>query len=230
MTNNSNNKQLIKDTVLLKIKRYLYYTPIVAIGGLVILIGATITGIVTIIFDEDGNIVITDKNSSEYIQNKALESIQEHEGYNPTPYPDMGGYSVCTGHYITNGDMSVRTDEECKILLEQDIQTAIKESKTLINNWEEQPWNVRAFLIEFTYQLGLTRAMKFKNFLNAIEEKNYSNARDILAKSKMADQLWDKKKNSLNGRMQYYLHSVSYTGSVEWDRNLTKYNKLAKEK
>lgn len=80
--------------------------------------------------------------------------IQQHEGYVPRPYKDIGGViSVCNGHTGPDIIFKTYTRAECNALTDKDIQSAAVFILKTTPGLDKRP-KVLAATVSFTYNLG----------------------------------------------------------------------------
>ena len=115
----------------------------------------------------------------------AKEMIKMHEGYSGTVYKCPAGKP--TIGYGRNLERGI-TLEEAEFLLDNDIQLV----KNHLRCW---PWwdnlnDVRKdAIIDMTYNLGITRLLKFKRMIAAIKGRNFTRAAEEMLDSKWAFQV-----------------------------------------
>ena len=71
-------------------------------------------------------------------------------------------------------------------MLELNASTAEKEVRSTIKNYDELPENKQRALTNMMFNLGKTRFKKFKNMINAINNKDYEKASKEMLNSKWA--------------------------------------------
>ena len=69
-----------------------------------------------------------------------------------------------------------------------DMSIAIEETMRLVDNFNEHPQPVQIVLISLVFQLGFSRARKFKRFIKAVNNKDYIEAGRELKDSKLYHQ------------------------------------------
>ena len=116
-----------------------------------------------------------------------IEQLKRHEGIKLTPYR-------CTSNKLTIGvgrnleDVGI-SEQEAEMLLQNDIQEAVKQLK------ERFPWTLEldevrfAALINFTFNVGIGTVSKFKNAMALLKAKNYDMAADEFLQSRWAKQV-----------------------------------------
>ena len=115
----------------------------------------------------------------------AYELIKLHEGFELYPYKcPAGKLTIGYGRNIEDNGIS---EEEAELMLANDIQRCVLELKRVLP-WYDGLDDVRqAVLIDMCYNLGISRLLKFKRFLSALEQDYYD-----LAAREMLDSLWAK--------------------------------------
>jgi lysozyme len=116
-----------------------------------------------------------------------IEQLKRHEGIKLTPYR-------CTSNKLTIGvgrnleDVGI-SEQEAEMLLQNDIQEAVKQLK------ERFPWTLEldevrfAALINFTFNVGIGTVSKFKNAMALLKAKKYDMAADEFLQSRWAEQV-----------------------------------------
>jgi|TARA_R100001460_G_scaffold107361_1_gene155998 lysozyme len=118
---------------------------------------------------------------------KLIEELKRDEGVRFKPYH-------CSADKLTIGvgrnldDVGI-SEAESDFLLANDIDNCVSELKRTFN-WYEGLSNVRQrVMINMCFNLGLSRLMNFKNFLGAVESKDYTKAGVEMLDSKWARQV-----------------------------------------
>ena len=124
--------------------------------------------------------------------------IRQHEGFSPTLYRDSLGYAtIGFGHLVTDDDNFqegvIYSPEELEGVFNQDYEIAKNDGQSIIDNElnglngysEEQKQIIESVLIEMCFNLGKPRVLKFKNFLQALRDKDVKKA-----KAEMLDSRW----------------------------------------
>lgn len=115
-----------------------------------------------------------------------IQWIKNDEGLKLHPYLDSLG--ICTIGYGRNLKSRGITQEEAQYLLLNDI----KQCKINLSNFHwyvNQPPGVRNALVNMCFNLGLSRLLKFKNMIKALENKDYDKAANEALNSKWANQV-----------------------------------------
>ena len=109
------------------------------------------------------------------------------EGVKAKPYKDtVGKLTVGVGRNLD--DVGLRTDE-INYLLDNDIQQAEADAKTLFTNFDALSDARKAVLVNMSFNLGLSRLSGFKNFKAAVEAGAFEQAAVEMLSSKWAEQV-----------------------------------------
>ena len=124
--------------------------------------------------------------------------IKQHEGFSPTVYTDSLGFqTIGYGHLVIEKDNfkegEIYSPEELEGVFNQDYEIAKNDGQSIIDNElngmngysEEQKQIIESVLIEMCFNLGKPRVLKFKNFLQALRDKDFKKA-----KAQMLDSRW----------------------------------------
>jgi len=68
------------------------------------------------------------------------------------------------------------SEGQIKILFNNDIKSAIKSARSVVNNFDSLPQKAQAILIDMAFNLGQEGLMKFKNMRAALEVNDYNKA------------------------------------------------------
>jgi lysozyme len=118
-----------------------------------------------------------------------MQQLKRHEGVKYDLY-------LCTAGKQTIGvgrnldDVGI-TDDEAMYLLGNDIERVGKELEARVSILPELSENRKIVLMNMTFNLGINRLLKFKNFFAALEDKDYQKAAD-----EMLDSIWAKQVGS----------------------------------
>jgi lysozyme len=124
------------------------------------------------------------------------KSIKKEEGLRLRSYKDINGnYTIGYGHLITdlNTVPMVISINQAEELFKQDYKQACSDYEKL--NLSLDPVR-RSAIIDMLFNMGLTRVLKFKNFLAALRINNFQEAEEELKDSKYARTL--KKRSNKN--------------------------------
>ena len=124
--------------------------------------------------------------------------IKLAEGFSPTLYKDSLGYAtIGFGHLVTDDDNFqegvIYSPEELEGVFNQDYNIAKNDAQSIIDNElnglngysEKQKEIIESVLIDMCFNLGKPRLLKFKNFLQALRDKDVKKA-----KAEMLDSRW----------------------------------------
>lgn len=135
-----------------------------------------------------------------------LYQIQEDEGYSSRVYKDsLGNLTVGTGHLLTPDELAKYKEgdeypeEELDKLLLNDFDTARNDMEKFTP--VDAPEEVKNIITNMAFQLGLPNLSGFKNFKQALEDKDYNKAADEMLDSKWAQQT-PNRANRLADRMR----------------------------
>lgn len=134
-----------------------------------------------------------------------LQTVEQAEGYRASPYRDTEGlWSVGTGRCLeTNpltgkewkdlldaGELDVTiTHEGATRLLKTGVADALIACAITFRWWADLDEGRRDVIAEVAYQLGLTRLMRFRKMLAAMERRDYDSAATELLDSLYARQV-----------------------------------------
>lgn len=113
----------------------------------------------------------------------AKKLIKLHEGLKLKPYECPSGY--ITIGYGRNIQQNGITLAEAEMLLDNDIERVIKELEKWPSVFNELSENRKAALIDMSYNLGFNKLFQFRNFLAALQKKDFD-----LAAKEMLDSKW----------------------------------------
>tara|TARA_B100000927_G_scaffold289245_1_gene285478 strand:+ start:1305 stop:1784 length:480 start_codon:yes stop_codon:yes gene_type:complete len=131
-------------------------------------------------------------------RNRIYEQLKIDEGVIYEVYTDHLGYPTFgVGHLILEGDAEFRaengtpvSEERVKECFEKDLDIAIDECKALFKEfWEGYPPDLQEVLVNMMFNLGRPRLGKFKKFIKAINEANWSEAAIEMMDSRWATQV-----------------------------------------
>ena len=119
----------------------------------------------------------------------ALKLLHRDEGFRKSAYQDSLGYwTVGIGRMIDARKGGGITLEEAEYLLGHDISSREQELDSRIPWWRSLNEVRQAVLLSMAFQMGVPGLMLFENTLKAVEEGRFSNAADLMLKSKWATQ------------------------------------------
>lgn len=114
---------------------------------------------------------------------KSLKTILiTHEGFRQIPYTDTTGHlTIGIGRNLTDRGISY---SESMILLENDIEYFSKKLEKEIIFYNDLDDVRKIVLVDMCFNLGFYGFMKFKNFLEAVKNKNWDLAALEILRSK----------------------------------------------
>lgn len=112
--------------------------------------------------------------------------IKQHEGLRLTPYKCTAG--KLTIGYGRNLDDKGISQPEAFIMLENDLMIVV-DALEKFSFWEQLSNNRQAVLIDMCFNLGLTRLIKFKKTLAAIEGGDFDRAAKEMLDSRWKTQV-----------------------------------------
>jgi len=106
-------------------------------------------------------------------------------------YPTFGiGHLVLETDAEYNKDVGTPVSEErIKECFEKDIENVFNDLNRSIPWWKDLPEDLTLVIANMSFNLGITRLLKFKKFLTALEVKNWDNAAVEMMDSRWAKQV-----------------------------------------
>ena len=106
-----------------------------------------------------------------------MTEIQElligHEGLKLKPYRDTEGIlTIGVGRNLEDNGIS---KDEALYMLNNDIETAISDLKSIFDDFELYPKKVQLVLIDMMFNLGKPRFSGFVHMIAAVKEQNWKN-------------------------------------------------------
>jgi len=80
------------------------------------------------------------------------------------------------------------TDDQVNILYRQDVQNAIKDAKSFLPNFNDQPSSVKTIVVDMSFNMGLGRLSTFKKFRKALLSFDFQTASKEMQNSNWAEQ------------------------------------------
>ena len=142
---------------------------------------------------------------------KLKDQLKIDEGVKYEIYNDHLGYPTFgIGHLVLESDpehgkpvgtpVSKERVIEC---FEKDIESVFADLERNMPWASDQPENIKRVLANMCFNLGITRLLKFKKFLGALESKDYKTASEEMMDSRWATQVGPRadrlKQRVLNG-------------------------------
>ena len=128
--------------------------------------------------------------------------IKQHEGFVPSVYEDTLGFkTIGFGHLVTEKDNfvvgEIYSPEELEGVFNQDYDIAVADGKLIIETMiksfdsltDKQKEVVESVIIEMCFNLGRPRVLKFKMFIQALNDKDFRKAADEMMDSRWAVQV-----------------------------------------
>jgi len=119
-----------------------------------------------------------------------LKLIKGHEGSKRLPNGNHKVYQCPAKKWTLGWGRNVEktgiTDKEADILLENDVIRVTEELATHLTVWEHMSKARREVLIDMCYNLGITRFLKFKKMIAALEIGDHAEVATQMMDSKWA--------------------------------------------
>jgi len=130
------------------------------------------------------------------LKNNFKKKIKHEEGCELSLYKCSENYS--TIGYGRNIELNGIRQAEADFMLENDIENVFLDLDRNIPMWKFEPMNIRIVLCDMCYNLGIKKLLKFKFFLEAVEEADYQTASEEILDSKYSSQVPNRaKRNAL---------------------------------
>lgn len=118
---------------------------------------------------------------------KLLKELRRHEGMRNFPYKcSAGKLTIGVGRNIE--DIGI-TDDEADYLLRNDILRVQDDLDRNVAYWRVFPERTQRALVNFVFNVGITRALRFKRMWAALSKYDFHQAADELLDSKYAKQV-----------------------------------------
>lgn len=106
----------------------------------------------------------------------------KYEGYSNYPYVDLTGMAVGVGHNLSSHNQQIRkySDEEIDTFFANDLSEALICANYYIYNFESQPIKVKFVTISLIWSCGPIGFKRFKNYIIAVNNKQYVKAAESL--------------------------------------------------
>ena len=121
-----------------------------------------------------------------------INRVIQHEGKEEKRYIDSRGIpTIGVGFNLNNQDSSDRlkkvganpakikagksklSEKQIKTLLVEDLEKALADAKSLVEDFDKMPISVQGVLVEMVFNLGKTGLSEFRNFLSKISLKKW---------------------------------------------------------
>ena len=137
------------------------------------------------------------------------EQLKIDEGVKYEVYKDHLGYPTFgIGHLVVAGDeeygAAVGTpvsEERVNAVFESDVAKFVSESKKVFPNLDELPEEAQQVIVNMCFNMGAPRLSKFKKFIAAVNDGNWSTAAVEMMDSRWATQV-GKRAERLRDRVQ----------------------------
>ena len=124
------------------------------------------------------------------------EYIIKHEGMKTKPYKDtVGKLTIGVGRNLDDNGIDA---DEAMYLLRNDIKNTQDDLKSIFNDFDELPENVKLALTDMMFNLGKTRFLKFKKMIKAVKAKSFKEAAHEAKNSKWCEQVGIRCKDNFN--------------------------------
>lgn len=119
-----------------------------------------------------------------------INQLLEHEGCIPYAYLDGLGYlTIGVGRLIDHRKGGGLSNEECRVLLVNDIERVKRELDKALPWWRALDEVRSRVLIDMAFNLGIRGLLKFTKTLASIKSGNYEAAAREMLNSKWATQV-----------------------------------------
>lgn len=119
-----------------------------------------------------------------------LSQLERHEGYRRGAYQDSLGYwTIGIGRLIDGRKGGGITKDEALVLLRNDVERTAADLDMRLPWWRTLSIVRQRVLLDMCFNLGIHGLLGFKNTLQAIHEKRYTDAALGMLESKWADQV-----------------------------------------
>lgn len=123
---------------------------------------------------------------------KLIEELKRDEGVKLFPYK-------CSANKLTIGvgrNIEERgiTEDEANYLLKNDLTMCVEEVESIFTWYPYLTDSRKRVIVNMVFNLGLSRFLNFKKFIDAMEAKDYETAGKEMLDSKWAKQVGDRAK------------------------------------
>ena len=140
---------------------------------------------------------------------KLREQLKIDEGVKYEVYKDHLGYPTFgIGHLVVEGDEehgkpvgTPVSEDRVNAVFESDVQKFVSESKKVFPNLEDLPEEAQQVIVNMCFNMGAPRLSKFKKFIAAVNDGNWSTAAVEMMDSRWATQV-GKRAERLRDRVQ----------------------------
>ena len=129
--------------------------------------------------------------------NQLREQLKIDEGVKYEVYDDHLGYKTFgIGHLVTANDGEYGasigypvSEERVNAVFDKDVETYITESKKVFPNLDELHEEAQQVIVNMCFNMGAPRLSKFKKFVAAVNDGNWSTAAVEMMDSRWANQV-----------------------------------------
>ena len=140
---------------------------------------------------------------------KLREQLKIDEGVKYEVYKDHLGYPTFgIGHLVVEGDEehgkpvgTPVSEDRVNAVFESDVQKFVSESKKVFPNLDDLPEEAQQVIVNMCFNMGAPRLSKFKKFIAAVNDGNWSTAAVEMMDSMWATQV-GKRAERLRDRVQ----------------------------
>ena len=140
---------------------------------------------------------------------KLREQLKIDEGVKYEVYKDHLGYPTFgIGHLVVEGDEehgkpvgTPVSEDRVNAVFESDVQKFVSESKKVFPNLDDLPEEAQQVIVNMCFNMGAPRLSKFKKFIAAVNDGNWSTAAVEMMDSRLATQV-GKRAERLRDRVQ----------------------------
>ena len=140
---------------------------------------------------------------------KLREQLKIDEGVKYEVYKDHLGYPTFgIGHLVVEGDEehgkpvgTPVSEDRVNAVFESDVQKFVSESKKVFPNLDDLPEEAQQVIVNMFFNMGAPRLSKFKKFIAAVNDGNWSTAAVEMMDSRWATQV-GKRAERLRDRVQ----------------------------
>ena len=137
------------------------------------------------------------------------EQLKIDEGVKYEVYKDHLGYPTFgIGHLVVEGDEehgkpvgTPVSEDRVNAVFESDVQKFVSESKKVFPNLDDLPEEAQQVIVNMCFNMGAPRLSKFKKFIAAVNDGNWSTAAVEMMDSRWATQV-GKRAERLRDRVQ----------------------------
>ena len=128
---------------------------------------------------------------------KPREQLKIDEGVKYEVYKDHLGYPTFgIGHLVVEGDEehgkpvgTPVSEDRVNAVFESDVQKFVSESKKVFPNLDDLPEEAQQVIVNMCFNMGAPRLSKFKKFIAAVNDGNWSTAAVEMMDSRWATQV-----------------------------------------